>query len=200
MSMRWFATIGAHALLFAVPCGAQTVYKCVGPNGVVTFSQNKCGNDASLVMDGKKSAKVGADVEGSQPSATSPTEKADANIQAISDSVEDSNCQRDAQRLFIVPSQARIEQANRQIAELKSRVYANGYGQTHVGNAAIANQQVEQEIISLNQVISSEQARNDSILAESRRRVSDAITECNKRKQEREDRRQSASRGRSDTG
>src|SRR5689334_14365138 len=102
---------------------AQSVYKCTGANGVVTYSQNPCGKDAKLIMDAKTLAKhAGSGSDGEQPAPAAPKipdkERPDPNIQAISDSVEDSRCRRDAQRLFVAPSTARIDQANGQIAEL----------------------------------------------------------------------------------
>ncbi|HEX7917117.1 DUF4124 domain-containing protein [Rudaea sp.] len=163
---------------------AQTIYKCAGSNGSVIYSQSPCGKDARIVMQGRPASEKSSngDEGGPPPS----TRKPDANIQAISDSVDDSNCRRDAQRLAVAPSNEKIEQANRQIAELNSRVYVNGYGQTNTGNAAIANQQVEEEITSLRQVISSEQARNEALIAESKKRMADALAECDRKKSERE--------------
>jgi len=162
---------------------AQTVYKCTGSNGSVTYSQNPCGKDARIVMQAHSSSEKSseADERGSPP----PPRKPDANIQAISDSADDSNCRRDAQRLAAMPSREKIEQANRQIAELNSRIYVNDYGQTSAGNAAIANRR-EEEIISLEQVISSEQTRNEALVAESKKRMDDALAECDRKKTERE--------------
>ena len=170
---------------------AQAVYQCTGANGTVTYSQNPCGKDAKLIMDAKALAKhAGSGSDGEQPAPAAPKlpdkERLDPNIRAISDSVEDSRCRRDAQRLSVAPSTAKIDQANSQIAQLSSRRYVNGYGEAQAGNAPTTNQQVEQEITSLRQVISTEQAKNDSMIAESNRRVADALAECDKKKAERE--------------
>lgn len=152
---------------------AQTIYKCAGSNGSVIYAQSPCGKDARIVMQAHPaSAKSSNDDDSESPS---PTRKPDPNIQAISDSVDDTNCRRDAQRLNVAPPTEQIEQANRQIADLSSRVYANGYA---------ADQQTADEIYSLRQVISSEQARNEVLAAESKKRMDDALAECDRKKAE----------------
>ena len=156
---------------------AQTIYKCAGSNGSVIYAQSPCGKDARIVMQAPVSAKSSNDDDSESPS---PTRKPDPNIQAISDSVDDSNCRRDAQRLNIAPPSERIDQANQQIAELNSRVYANGYG------ALAADQQTADEINSLREVISSEQARNDALIVEAKKKMNDALAECDRKKAERE--------------
>jgi len=168
---------------------AQTVYQCAGPNGSMTYSQTPCGGNAKLIMSSgpkpKHDESTAGDAGMAAPKAVAKP-LPDANIQAISDSVADSNCRRDAEHLFISPSTARIDQANAQIAQLSRREYVNGYGQAYVGQAAIANQQVEQQIVSLQQLIATEQASNNAIIADSNRRVADATAECDKKKAERE--------------
>jgi len=161
---------------------AQPIYKCTGGNGSVTYSQSPCGKDARIVMQAHSADTSAGDERGSPPLPRRP----DANIQAISDSVDDSNCRRDAQRLAVAPSMDKIDQANQQIAELNSRIYVNGYGRTSAGNASVVNRQIEEQIISLQQVISSEQTRNQALVAEAKKRMEDALAECDRKKTERE--------------
>ena len=163
--------------LASVFAQAQTIYKCTGSNGSVIYSQNPCGKDARIVMQANPaSAKSPDDDDSGSPP---PTRKPDPNIQAISNSVDDTNCRRDAQRLNVVPSTEKIEQANRQIVELNSRVYVNGY---------TVDQQGADEIESLKQAISSEQERNEALAVQSKKRMDDALAECDRKKSERETR------------
>jgi len=164
---------------------AQTVYQCAGPNGSMTYSQTPCGGNAKLIMSSgskpKHDESTGDDAGMAAPKAIAKP-LPDANIQAISDSVADSNCRRDAEHLFISPSTAKIEQAEADIRERQNRVWTG----RNAAQVQSMGRMDEQEIISLRQIISTEQARNDSIAAESRRIVSDALAECDKKKAERE--------------
>jgi hypothetical protein len=164
---------------------AQTVYKCVGTNGSIVYSQQPCGKDATLIMGAKAPAKSSAsDEDAAQPAAPKAPDKRrpDRNVQAISDAVDDTNCRRAAQRLFVAPSTAKIDEAEAEIRQRESRSWVSQ-------NAAQVQSMAkmdEQEILTLRQTISFEQSRNDAMIAESNRRVSDALAECDKKKAERE--------------
>jgi hypothetical protein len=126
---------------------AQKVYKCVDPNGTTVFSSTECGKDAKeIVVDTSRT------IGGSN--------RPDAALQAISDSVADSDCRRGANALYDYASQARIDDIN---------------AHHWVGSSAAQRQTIrrmdEQELLSL-------QTRVD----DSRKRVTDALAECDARK------------------
>lgn len=164
--------------------GAQTVYQCTGADGSVTFSQNPCGKDAKIVMDERAPPKnASADDNGdSKSSAPRP----DPNIQAISDSVDDSNCRRDAQRLAVTPSTERIDQAQAELARLQSQVGASSAEAASAYYAQSLDQPDAQQVADLQDAILSEQARIDALAADSQKRVAEALAECDRKKSERE--------------
>ena len=159
--------------------GAQTVYKCTAADGSVTFSQNPCGKDAKIVMDASKNASAGQNGD-AKSSATPPAP--DPNIQAISDSVEDSNCQRDAQRLATTPSTERLDQAQADLARLQAQGVVDSAGNV---NSSYGQTDVQQ-IADLKEFISSEQANISAQAADSQRRVGEALAACDRKKSERE--------------
>src|SRR6185437_3949121 len=103
-------------------------------NGNSVFTTDPCGKDAKLVAGTPPKPRArSTDDDPPSPApaaAEAPKRRERTAVDDISDSVADSTCRRDAQKLYMVPSTARIDQANRQIAELNNRTYVNGYGQT----------------------------------------------------------------------
>jgi len=89
----------------------QHVYKCT-VNGIVTFSQQECGKDAKAIMDVPKQ---------------SPTALAQQNeqLKAVSDSVADSQCRRDVQKLAYVPDLSKINSLTAQVSNLESSSYVS---------------------------------------------------------------------------
>ena len=132
---------------------AQTVYQCIGPGGSVTYSQSPCGKDAKLIMGSSTPAKrTASDGDNAQPIGSKAADKSrpDPNIQAISDSVDDANCRRAAEHLFVAPSTAKIDQAESEIRERQNRSWV-GRNAAQVQNMARMD---EQEILMLRQAIS----------------------------------------------
>ena len=169
---------------FAV--GAQTVYKCTKADGSVMFSQNPCGKDAKIVMDDRSSPKntSASDNGDAKSPASQPT--TDPNVQAISDSVDDSNCRRDAQRLATVPSTERIDQAQADLARLQSQIGADSTASANSYYAQPVGQSDAQQIADLQEFISSERANINAQGAESQKRVDEALAACDRKKSERE--------------
>ena len=168
---------------FAV--GAQTVYKCTSADGSVTFSQNPCGKDAKIVMDDRSSLKntSASDNGDAKSSASQPT--IDPNVQAISDSVDDSNCRRDAQRVAVAPSTERIDQARAELSRLESIGVVDSAGNVNSYYQSVSPADVQQ-IADLKEFISAEQASINAQAADSQRRVDEALATCDRKKTERE--------------
>lgn len=167
--------------------GAQTVYKCAKADGSVTFSQRPCGKDAKIVMGDSSASKDVSTGENRDTKSSGSQPTPDPNIQAISDSVDDANCRRDAQRLApAAPSTERIDQARAELAQLQSQTGAAGAENTNSDYAQPVSQPYAQQIADLNEFISSEQARIDAIAADSQKKVDEALAACDRQKSERE--------------
>ena len=167
--------------------GAQTVYKCTKADGSVTFSQSPCGKDAKVVMGNSptsKDASAGENHDAKSPASQPAT---DPNIQAISDSVDDANCRRDAQRLATpVPSTERIDQARAELAQLQPQAGAASAENANSDYSQPVGQPYAQQIADLNEFISSEQARISALAADSQKKVEEALAACDRKKTERE--------------
>lgn len=166
--------------------GAQTVYQCTGANGTVTFSQNPCGKDAKIVMDDRSSPKNASAGGNGDARSSEPRPATDPNVQAISDSVDDSNCRRDAQRLAVAPSTERLDQAQAELGRLQSQAGTGSAGNANSYYVQSQDQSDAQQMADLQEIISSEQARIDALTAESQKRVEEALAVCDRQKSERE--------------
>ena len=168
---------------FAV--GAQTVYKCTKADGSVMFSQNPCGKDAKIVMDDRSSPKNTSAGENGDAKSSASQPTTDPNVQAISDSVDDSNCRRDAQRLATVPSTERINQAQAELGRLESIGVVDSAGNVNSYSQSVSQPDVQQ-IADLKEFISAEQASINAQAADSQKRVDEALAACDRKKSERE--------------
>ena len=158
----------AVSLLFAMPVHAQKVYKCTDAGGHTVFSQYECDKDAKAIMDLPKST-------------ASPTTTSDKALKDIASEADHSGCRIDAEKLATYPSTVKIDQARAEIAALED--------ETHVGTRVeneVWRQGTENKIVGLRQLISQEEARNDIVRAESDKRVQAALSECDKKKMERD--------------
>ena len=168
---------------------AQTVYKCTGANGSVTYSQAPCGKDAKLVMESKPSAKrvdsVGDAVQPVAPK-TSDKGRPDPNIQAISDSVDDSNCRRAAQRSYIEPDTSEIDGLMAQVRSLENSHYVGATTGVYNANSQHMEQEDRIRASNLRGVIATKEQQNASIRADSQRAMRDALAECDRKKADRE--------------
>jgi hypothetical protein len=184
---RGMSKIALAVLLGIAPfaVGAQTVYKCTKADGSVMFSQNPCGKDAKIVMDDRSSPKntSASDNGDAKSPASQPT--TDPNVQAISDSVDDSNCRRDAQRLATVPSTERINQAQAELGRLESIGVVDSAGNVNSYSQSVGQSDVQQ-IADLKEFISAEQASINAQAADSQKRVDEALAACDRKKTERE--------------
>jgi len=183
--------IALAVLLSLAPAlvSAQTVYKCTSATGSVTYSQAPCGKDAKLVMDSKPSAKRADSVDDAALSATPKAAdkgRPDPNVQAISDSVEDTNCRRSAQRLYFEPDTSDIDSLMAQIRELENSHYVNSATGVHTANSQHMEQEDRIRASNLRGVIATKEQQNASIRADSQRAMREALAECDKRKAERE--------------
>jgi len=181
--------IALAVLLGVAPAfvSAQTIYKCTSANGAVTYSQAPCGRDAKLVMDSKPSVKRGDSVDDAAQSATPKTApRSDPNIQAISDSVEDSNCRRAAQRSYIEPDTSEIDGLMAQVRSLENSHYVGATTGVYNANSQHMEQEDRIRASNLRGVIATKEQQNASIRADSQRAMRDALAECDRKKSERE--------------
>lgn len=178
------------ALAFCTPCLAQTIYKCTATNGTTTFSQAPCAKENVCQGANGQWTKEACVAKRNRPlveDAAAPvpaTEKArNSAIDDIHASVEDSNCRRDAQRRYIVPSTARIASAQSEINDLQSRIWTTN-SSSLMGKYAVNSlaQQDAQRIDTLRNLISTEEARNDLTRRDSEKAVNDALAECDRKK------------------
>ena len=183
--------IGSVLLLCFAPSVvmAQTVYQCSGPNGAMTYSQNPCGKDAKLIMGSRASAKgVASDGDAAQPAAAkvSTAARPDPNIQAISDSVDDANCRRAAQRLYVEPNTSEIDSLKAQVYELENSHYVGATTGAYNANSQHMEQEDRIRASNLRGVVATKEQQNAVIRTDSQRAVRDALAECDKKKTERE--------------
>lgn len=162
--------LGTVLMLVAAVASAQTVYKCTDKLGNPIFTTDPCGADAKATTYGTAAAKKKE--SGNPEPAAAP--RSNSAVQAISDSVADSNCRRSAERLFDFAAAQQVDRA---------QVEINSLGKSHWTGGSAAQRQTmerldEQQILTLQQTISQERMRID----ESRKRVADALAECDKRK------------------
>ncbi len=161
-------------LLLTLCCVAahaeKAVYKCAGPNGSTVFSPAPCGKDAK-------------EVDVSKSSSLSASSSNDA-LRDISDSVADTRCRDDAQKLYVEPDTSAIVRAEKDIRELQSQQW---YSDTNPAQAQQMASDNGTRTIGLRNVIATEQARVDAQRAESRKRVDEALRRCEEQKRARED-------------
>ena len=191
------AAAGILLVAFALASSAvvgQTVYKCTDKLGNPVFSTDPCGKDAkaSHYDNAPAKPKAAADNQsqnGQVSEAPSPTKRARTAQDDISDSVADSQCRRDAKKLYREPSTAEIDSMSAEANRLEKRVWTvesnraqpSLQAQYDVNSLA---QQDQQHAATLRQTIAILSAQNESIRAESRRTVDAAFAACDKAKAE----------------
>lgn len=171
----WMIAVALLAAPVAALAGEQKVFKCVSPNGSVTFSPQPCGSNAREV-------KVGVTPRGQTSSDRAVAKTTQYNaVQAISDSVANSRCRDDARKLYQEPDVSTILRAETEIREIQGRAW--------YGDSALALQLASEDatrVVALRNLISSERARVDEARAESQRRMDAALARCDELKQQRE--------------
>jgi hypothetical protein len=168
---------------------AQTIYQCANLNGSMIYSQTPCGSNAKLIMNSKPKPKNDESSEGPADSAA-PKPKTmagpDPNIKAISDSVEDSDCRRAAQRLYIEPDISEINSLKAQVYELENTTYVSARTGEVTANSQIMGQNDRTRAASIRNTIAIKEQENASTRADSRRAMREALSECDRKKSERE--------------
>lgn len=189
MGIARSAKLLAWLCLFLAPsiASAGNVFKCKDANGAVVFSDHPCGKGAATsCADASGQMKSGAcerrrskDPNGipdadavAQPSRTKPT----AAVQGISDYVADNHCRESANNLYASDAANNIAAAQREIDRLANSSWSGG----SAAQRQTMRRMDEQQILTLRQTISQEQARVD----DSRKRVDQALTECDKQRAE----------------
>jgi hypothetical protein len=148
----------------------STIYKCTKADGSTVFSPTACGKEAKEIGIPKSSS-----------SSAPPSRDA---IRDISDSVADSRCRDDAQRLYVEPDTSVIARAESDIREIQGHRWVAG------NNPAQAQQMASDDgtrMIGLRNVIATEQARVDAQRSESRKRVDAAMATCAEEKLRRDE-------------
>ena len=161
----------ALALLVAlseIAHAESTIYKCMKADGSTVFSPTPCGKDAKEIGVPKSS----------DPAAV----PANDAIRDISDSVSDSRCRNDAQKLYVEPDTSAIARAEADIRATQNRYW--------VGNTAQAQQMASDDatrVVGLRNVIATERTRVEAQRAESRKRMDEALARCDEQKQHRDE-------------
>jgi hypothetical protein len=167
--MRCFAL--GIVLAFCHEAQAEsTIYKCAKADGSTVFSPTPCGKGAKEIGVPKSSNL-------SAPSSN------DA-IRDISDSVSDSRCRDDAQRLYVDPDMSEILRAQGQIREIQNRSW---YSRGNPAAAQLMANEDATRVVALRNLIATEQARVDVQRAESRKRVDEALVRCDDQKRRRDE-------------
>jgi hypothetical protein len=158
------------ALIASHAHAQQKVYKCV-VNGVVTFSQQECGKDAQPIMDIPK-----------QAPAAPGSDSAQQNLKAISDSVADSQCRRDAQKLAYDPDMSEINNLKAQVRDLESSRYVSVRTGVENANAQQLAAADRARAAGLRAVIATKEQQNATMRAEADRTVREALRQCDQQK------------------
>jgi len=169
--MHAFRGICAAVLLLTAQQAAaeSAVYKCTKQDGSVVFSPTPCGRGAKEIGVPKS------------PSLSSPSTN-DA-IRDISDGVSDSRCRDDAHKLYVDPDTSAIARAERDIGEIQGRSW---YSANNPAQAQLMASQDATRVVGLRTLIATESARADVVRAESRKRVAEALAQCEERKRARQ--------------
>jgi uncharacterized protein DUF4124 len=145
----------------------KAIYKCQGTNGTV-FSPTPCGNGAKAVA---------------APTTASDTPAPNDAIQDISDGVADSRCRDDARKQYVEPDTSAIARAERDLSEIQGRSW---YSANNPAQAQLMASQDATRVVALRNLIATESARADAVRAESRKRVDEALAQCEEQKRARD--------------
>jgi hypothetical protein len=171
--MRIPQVLGVGIAVFLALCvvhadAESTIFKCTKADGSSVFSPTPCGKDAKEIGVPKSSSL-----------SVSPSNDA---VRDISNSVSDSRCRDDAQRLNVEPDTSAIARAEADIRATEHRYW--------VGDSAQAQQMASDDatrVVGLRNVIATERARVDVQRAESRKRVDEALAKCEDQKRRRDE-------------
>jgi hypothetical protein len=183
---RIFACAAAYMLLISsVIGGEQKVYKCVGPNDSVVFSPQPCGASAQEVnVDVTPHAVSSSTPDTLTASKRAQQNDADASLRAMSDSVADAQCERDARKLYIEPDTSEIANLQMQIAGLESSQYMSNtsQGMTVTAQSQLMQQSDRARAASLRAVVATKQMQNETVRTESRKLMQEALLRCDQQK------------------
>jgi len=182
------------ALFLAAPVSAQTIYKCVGRTGNAIYSQVPCGNDAQLLSREKKNPTAEtANDRIKSPVTSAAKHPQDPNIQAISDSADDSDCRRAAQRWEIIPHTTEIESLKSQVYELEHSAYVSSTTGQQNANSQRMQQEDRIRAAALRSAIAIKEQQNSQIRSDSQRAAREALAKCDARKADRDKARENLS-------
>jgi len=188
MRQQFTACIALACIALSGLANAQKVYKCT-VNGIVTFSQQECGKDSKQIADIPKSRAPAAQ-DDAIGGATHGQQKNydDANLRAISNSVADAQCERDARKLYIEPDTSEIDALQAQIKRLESSQYMSNTrnGMTYTAQSQLIEQADRTRAASLRSVVATKQAQNEAIRTESRKAMQEALVRCDQQRAQRE--------------
>jgi hypothetical protein len=168
-----------------VPAG--DVFKCKDANGAMVFSEHPFGKGSAMsCADANGQVKSGAcerrrdtdDLTDAAVIAQPSRPKLNTAVQGISDYVADNHCRESANNLYASDAANNIGTAQRGIDRLASSSWSGGTA----AQRQTMRRMDEQQILTLKQTVSQEQARID----DSRKRVAQALAECDKQRVERD--------------
>jgi hypothetical protein len=149
----------------------STIFKCTKADGSTVFSPTPCGKGAQ---------EIGV------PKSTIPAASPSSNaIREISNSVSDSHCREDAQKLYVEPDTSAITRAEADIRATEHRYW--------IGDTVQAQRMASDDatrVVGLRNVIATERTHVDAQRAESRKRVDEALARCEDQKRRRDEHRE----------